>query len=476
LLGAGLLGAATLPAQTFELNPLTTSGVSQNGFRIYDLSAYTSYSTVDSRWNNFIESLAGGQYLNLPNHTTLSGVSGAFGFHSGNEEGTHNFSVIYSPSYSYTTFGLGVGALTHTLALYWSVKLRPQWQFSATASGAAGNFEQLLFSPTSTQSLAASVSTVEGLVGVALTGQSSDPNAAAASAASATISPQQLLLYGDRMLSAVAQASLVYAHSPRFTVGFTISGNRMQHLVQGNGTDTQNYYLIPQTTDAAFATSLSYMLTERTSLTGSAGYGRSLSSLSDSQYATAQAGLGRKLSRRIFGQFAAGGGYILPVGAISTRARGSQWEGSGGIGYRGEEHVFIVAVNRSVSDFYGLGAAATLSSSLGWSWHRRGRRWTIQSGVGQDKMLGSQITALGLGNNGIRANAGLYWNVAGHASVGLQYAFVSYSGVFPVAGIQGPGQSLRFDQHSVRLNFGWGMAPGGRAPGANQAGYAAATP
>jgi len=43
--------------------------------------------------------------------------------------------------------------------------------------------------------------------------------------------------------------------------------------------------------------------------------------------------------------------------------------------------------------------------------------------------------------------------------VGLQYAFAYYSGIFPIPGASGPGESLRYAQHSVRLNIGWGMAP-----------------
>jgi hypothetical protein len=460
LVSAGLLGTATLAAQNFMLNPLTTAGVQENGIRIYNISAFTSYSTIDSRWNTFLQSVAGGQTLSLPHYSTASGVSSSVGYHFGREDGSRSFSMVYSPSYSYATYGQGWSSLTHVLAVNWAVKLRPQWQLSLSASGATGNFNQLLFSPTDVQSLTSLASSAEGMAGAVLTGQSSDPNVSAATAAAAPITPQQRLLYGDRSLSAVLAAGLSYSVSPRFSVGFGATGNRMQHLVDGNAPAGQNYYVVPQTTDASFSTSLSYLLTPRTSLTGSASYGRSMSSLNQSQFTSTQVGLGRKLTEHFFTHFSGGAGVILPVGqGGSTSVHGLQWEGSGGIGYSGAGHSVMISANRSVADFYGLGATATESASLGWGWKKPGWNWSLQAGVGQNKLLGSQISALGLGNNGIRSNVGVYWNVSRRASVALQYAFVSYSGTFPTA-VLGPGQHLSFMQHSVRLNIGWGMSPG----------------
>ena len=244
----------------------------------------------------------------------------------------------------------------------------------------------------------------------------------------------------------------------------------MQHLHEQNAPAGQNYYLIPQSTDASAALSISYMLSERTSVTGSASYGRALSALNDSQYSSAQAGLGRKLTQRWFAQASAGGGYILPVGHISTGVHGSQWEASTGLGYRGTHQSIIGSVGKSVSDFYGLGAAATLNSSVGWSWYRPGSNWSLQAGGGQDKLLGKPLANYNLGNNGIRADMGIYWMPDRRTTVVLQYAYVVFSGTFPGLSLT-PNQQLRFAQHSVRLNFGWGTRAGmaGQGVGVNTA-------
>jgi hypothetical protein len=450
LAAAALWGSATLAAQTFMLNPLTTSGVDQNGFSIYNVSAFTSYSTVDSRWNQFLESLAAPATLNLPTHSTYSGISGAFGYHQSKLD-SWSFSAVYSPSYTYSTYGVSYGSWTHVLALNWQLKLKPRWQLSVSGSGIAGNFQQLLFSPNGSQSLASLASTAAGLASVALTGQGAG--------ASAAISAQEQLFYGDRMFSAALQAGLSYAYSPRLSLGFSASGNRIQHLAETNVPIGEDYYLIPETTNATAGMSMSYMLTPRTSVLGSVTYGRTLSALDHAQYGSSLIGMGRRFSQRWSAEAGAGAGYIAPLGGRSNGIHGLQWQGSGSIAYRGGGHVIVVSAQRSVADFYGLGAAATLNGTLGWGWRPSGARWSVQAGAGESKLLGSQIAALGLGNNGFLANAGMYWSVSHRAMVGLQYAFAYYSGIFPIPGASGPGESLRYAQHSVRLNIGWGMAP-----------------
>jgi hypothetical protein len=379
--------------------------------------------------------------------------------HGGSESGRSNFAFLYSPSYTYTIFGNRWSTMMHMLAVNGSWKLAPRWQLSSSISGVTGNFDQMIFAPTSSQALASLSGTAEALAGAILTGQTTDPAVAAGTAASAAVSPQQRLFYGNRMLTGAGQVALTYSKSSRLGISFSLSANRMQHLRESGAPASQNAYLVPQTTNGAGAASLSYMLSPRTTLSASATYGRSISALNYTQYTSGEIGLGRKLTRRWFGQFSGGGGYILPVHKISTGVTGKQWQASGGLGYRGAGHTVIGSVQRSVADFYGVGAAATLSSSVGWSWQRRGRSWALQAGGGQDKLLGKQLTLNSLGNNGVRATGGIHWNPRRSASIALQYAYVTFSGVLP-NNAQAPGQLLQFAQHSVRLSFGWGSGAG----------------
>ena len=200
-----LVSAGALGAQTFLTNPLTTDGVDRPGLRIYGVSGFTGFSTVDQSWRNVVEALSGNTLGNLPSYSTLSGVSTSIGYRfGGQEDSLTNFSFLYSPSFSYTTYGQGWSSLTHTLSLSWTHKLAPRWHASASLSGFTGNFNQALFSPNSEQNVAGLSGTAEQLAGNILGGTT----------ASAVISPQQRLFYGDRILSATATVGL-FTHTLR---------------------------------------------------------------------------------------------------------------------------------------------------------------------------------------------------------------------------------------------------------------------
>ena len=151
---AAVLCAATLTAQTFTLNPLTSGGVQQAGLHLYNFSVYSQYSTVGQSWINLLNELSGTTATSLPGHMTASGASLAVGLHFGGvEDGRSDFSLLYAPTYSYTTYGQKLSQFTHSVALSWSRKLVPRWQLSISASAVEGSFEQIIFSPTSGQNV-----------------------------------------------------------------------------------------------------------------------------------------------------------------------------------------------------------------------------------------------------------------------------------------------------------------------------------
>jgi hypothetical protein len=459
-----------LTAQTFTLNPLTSAGAQQNGFHLYNFSAFAQYSTVDQSWINLVDTLSGSPGTPLPSYTSVSGFSASVGLHVGGVEGARsNFSLIYSPTFSYTTYGQSSSQLAHTLAFSWSRKLAPQWQLSVSASGVEGAFDQFLFSPTNAQNVASLVGTAQELAGQFLTGQSSNPSIAAGTGAAATVTPQVQLFYGDRILSAMTQVGLSYSHSPRMTFGITASGSRMQHLKTSSSLGS-DYFFIPENTNVGFGGSFSYLLSERTSLMGSVQYGRGMSSIYNEQSGAALMGLGRKLTQNWFTDFAAGGGYILPIqstASTSANGRGKQWEANGKIGYRSRTNTLVASADRSLSDLYGAGAAATLALSGGWNWRKPGRKWALQAGAEED-LLSGQAVAADLATHGFRANAGIYLNLSRRSSVVVQYSYDTFWGTFPSvssATSSTTGQPVRFAQNSIRLNFGFGAGGGSGSPG-----------
>jgi hypothetical protein len=315
-----------------------------------------------------------------------------------------------------------------------------------------GDFNQFLFSPTNAQNVASLVGTAQELAGEFLTGQSSNPSIAAGTGAAATVTPQVQLFFGDRVLSAMTQVGLSYSHSPRMTFGISANGSRMQHLKSSLSLGS-DYYLVPENTNVGFGGSFSYLLSERTSLMGSVQYGRGMSSIYNEQSG------------------AAGGGYILPIqsaAVASANGRGKQWEANGKIGYRSRTHTLVASANRSLSDLYGAGAAATLAFSGGWNWRKPGRKWALQAGAEED-LLSGQAVASDLATHGFRANAGIYLNLSRRSSVVVQYSYDTFWGTLPsVSSVSSSttGQPVRFAQNSIRLNFGFGAGGGSGSPGA----------
>jgi hypothetical protein len=465
--GIALAACATAVfAQSF-LNPLTTAGMDQNGPHLYSVSAFTGYLTSHLSGPGIVTD------PNRPAYYLTSGASASLGYSRRTSERT-DFAVMYAPSYAYGTSGIGANRMTHAVAMSWGYKLSPNWRFSTSASGVTGNFSQLLFSPTAEQTLVSLAGSFDELAGAVLTGQSTNQNlATAATSASAIVAPEQRLFYGSRILSGHANAGLTYSRSERLTIGFSASGNRMQHLRSQD--DTTDAYVLPQSTAVTASLSIGYMLSPRTSISASVSSGRTLSHLYDTGYNSVQVGAGRKLTERLFAQASIGMGRMIPIHQSSPTSYGPQYSLSGSVGYRGGGHSLIASVSRMVYDYYGLGADATMSMAAGWAWRRRGSGWGLHAAIAQSRLLGNNETLLG--RNGYRANVGFTRAVTHHTFMVLQYAYASYSGYFSYLLAQAPA-SLQFSsQHSIRLNFTYGAGGGmGEGRGPNSAGGGSAIP
>jgi hypothetical protein len=458
-----MASAAALAAQSF-LNPLTTAGMNERGVHLYGVSIFSGVSTVD----NAALQLVTGVAADRPGYTTSSGVSAAFGVNFANGERS-NFSAMYSGSYSYQTYGYNVGTTDHSAALSWGRKLAPKWRATSSFSAALGSFNQLVFAPTTAQSIATLAGTFDDVSGAVMNGQGTNAGVVSAvTSVSAAVSPQQRLLFGDRLLTANGGFSLSYSHSPRLTFGVNVGGTRMQHLNSKNSATDQNYFNIAQESSLSAGFSMGYTLSPRTTLTGSVTYGRSLSSINDAQYDSFQVGVGHKLSPRWFVQGAAGGGYVLP-GKQAYSTRGVQSLVTGTIGYRPHAgHSLMASVYRSVSDYYGIATGATFGTSVGWAWSPVGWNWGLHAAINEDRLLGNA-----LGNSGYRMNVGMNRRLGRQTSVTVQYAYAVADGNLVEAN-NSIGPRFNFKQHSVRMSFTWGGlgADGGASGSPGAAGSA----
>ncbi len=475
-LAALLVTGIPLSGQVLQ-NSILPAGVQEAGFHISNVSVFGSYSNT-----NDIAILTGEPNETLSGHGFGLGVSTSVGWSSQDNE-KNQFSISYAPSYTYSISSSGypnIGRFSQGLNFGWTRKLSEKWTLSASASTSMGSFNDLVLNPSNDQLLTALPGTGQDLAGAVLLGQGSNQSmVGTATGASALISPEELLLYGGRILSASVSSSLAYAFSPRLGVSVSLSGSRIQHLSDAN-TGAAGTYLVNQSTAAAVAVSLTYELSTRTNVGGSFSYFRAISPYG-APSGSAHASFGHEFTEHLFVGASAGVGYIsglsyestptatgtnadstsaAPATTITSRVINETY--SGRAGYRTFNNTFIVSVGRSLGDYYAVGSTGSFTASGAWSYSRPGASWGLTASFGESRFLGA-----GWGNNnGYHTTGGLFRRVSDTLTISLQYGYSSFSGAIsetgPVPGVLllANGQSFRAVQQSVRCGISWGWAKG----------------
>jgi hypothetical protein len=459
-------------------NSILPAAVQEAGFHISNVSVFGSYSNI-----NDLAILTGAPNETLSGHGFGLGVSTSVGWSSQDNE-KNQFSISYAPSYTYSISSSGypnIGRLSQGLNFGWTRKLSEKWTLGTSASASMGSFNDLVLNPSTDQLLTALPGTGQQLAGAVLLGQGTNQGmVSTATGASALISPEELLLYGGRILSASASTSLAYAFSPRLGVSVSLSGSRIQHLSDGNAS-TAGTYLVNQSTAAAVAVSLAYELSTRTNVGGSFSYFRAISPYG-APSGSAHASFGHEFTEHFFVGASAGVGYIsgfsyestptatgsttdstsaaAPATTITSRVINETY--SGKAGYRTFNNTFMVSVGRSLGDYYAVGSTGSFTAAGAWSYSPPGASWGLTASFGESRFLGP-----GWGNNnGYHTTVGLFRRVSDTLTMSLQYGYSSFSGAIsdtgPVPGVLllASGQSFRAVQQSLRCGISWGWANG----------------
>lgn len=400
----------------------------------------------------------------FPDHFVANGVSLSLGWQKRVTEDS-DFNIFYSPYYAYESNGVRSSSYTNlsplrgTFALNWKHRLGRRWTLGLSGSVAAGNYGQLGFLPSSELSLASLPGSSADLAKTVLSGQGDGGS-------SAIIGPHQALLFGDTILSASADVSLKYAASPRLSFIGDVSANHMRHL---NSSGDSTPYLLKESTFGSAALSTNYLIAPRTILFGNATYSRPFSPLVNSESGTALVGLGRSFTEHIFARASAGAGYTTSQDRFHSNSfRGTRTMYAVSGGYRLYSNTFVAGVNRSLSDYYGIGTTS-LSVTGGWNWRKPGSDWGIQAGAAEFWLQGNIFGPSDkLSNGGFLANASMYRTLSHQLRVTLQYVYssASLSSAY-FSAVTGP--PVHYSLQAVRLNVSWsprfpGAGPGGAPP------------
>jgi hypothetical protein len=424
-------------------NPM---GNPNGGFQIYSLTGFAGWESVINPQGGFFVPTTGG----LSSDETLGGAASVGWSRRGQKT---NLSIRYTLSYDGYVHYSSLNALNHSLMFSGNRRLSAKWTLGFSASSAISTYDQMLFDPTIFSSVAAAPGTFDDLAAAVLAGKyNNDQLASLLTGAPVLESPARTVFFGDRVFTSSASTSISYAHSQRLSISFLASGNRMQHLNDGDQPAiSQGDYLIPRAIEASAALGLNYSLTPRTevgvNLMGTRGF-----SLLDQAYTTAAtAFIGRTMGRHWFAQVRAGGGFVTQISSQYPGSGGTTPVYGGSLGYKTRSHSFLVSYDRSVGQSYGVGAADMTTTNAAWHWSLPGRNWGLSSNY-----MRQQFTGGGFGDvTGWRAAAGVTRRMGQHAMLETAYTYASYYSNSPLS----PYNST---QSAVRVSVMWAPGQEGR--------------
>jgi hypothetical protein len=422
----GAFGNALLSAQTYtiaDLNPLSST---PGGIRLQNVTAFIGYDSLG------MGSIFGSGYN--PNGVVPIGVSATLAFNKFGERSS--LSIVYTPSYTRIAGYSGVDTSTHSLVVNWRRSLTPRWLYNVSVSGNLTLLNESLVAssaPSGGQSTSISALATPGA-----TAPAPAPSPAVAT-----------LFYGQRYLTTAIQNSLSYTYSARLSFHFGVSANRVQALPDGAMSASGQFgSLIARTTSGSANAGMSYSLSPFTQAGVDASTSRVFSSLADAYVSSVTASLSHNTGMHWSMQGQIGGGFINPLQQSYT-ARGGQYQAGGTLGYHTRMHMFSVSGNRSVSDMYGFGSSATVSSTASWTWRQPTGSWWLSSSFEQAWMMGTVYG--GIDTWQVSSSFG---HMIGRKMASMfRYGYGTYTGA--------PGSPLRqFSQHVVQLAFTWAPAAG----------------
>jgi len=398
-LGIIPIGAGNILAQTprFLSNPLGQNTY-LSGFQFLGVTGSAGY---------FRSNLSGQGMTAFPGQQSYSDNQMSLGTTLGYTKMARStsISVIYAPFYFGSLRSSSANSWNHSLNISTGTprKLSPKVTFDFGVNANIYSFQVFLFSPMGLGQALTSTSNFDELAGAFIRRNTTNDALAAAMGGGQTLDLPTRAMYGDRNLSAGAQASFGYHHSQRLTFTFGAGGMRLQPLPSSNSRQNQQIRFGFAPVNTAFGMAqMTYTLDPRTSIGVSAAVSRPFTRGQDTYTTTVQANAGRILTRSIFVSGYGGIARITAVAATFPVQTAPQYVAGGMIGFRTRNHGFIVSADRTAGDPFGIGSSSNLAITGTWMWSRPGSSWSLYGNFGQQA-----LTSLGASNTrGWRAGGG----------------------------------------------------------------------
>jgi hypothetical protein len=417
------LSAAQGFTGTPDFAPLLHPGI--GGLRLERVVLFQSYSSR-ALPGAYLSAAAAGLGAELE-----SGGSATFAFrHAGRHS---DFALLYTPRFVARRRHPEWSHASHDFQLDAGRQFRKQrWSLDLRTQASLQEYEQFAFEPGVLRNVPNPPVTLEDLVQQAADGRlSSEELASVLTGAPIVESHDRFEQDFPQVLQGGLSAGATYDRTPRMAVRFGVSGAWRQFVSGHRLSRDETDLFIPATATAETHASIDYRLSRRSILSAEVSVRRSLAqvaALPGASYLTETVALERKIGRKWMARVRGGSGAIQqsgPSGSAVGLARHS-WVAGAGLEYRGDEHSWRVAADRTVGDSFGLPSRSRVAANASWRWQKPGRRWSLRAAAGH-----AQAKLIGLQNYSSRsAHLALVRQISRHTTATTSYSWISYSSAF----------------------------------------------
>jgi opacity protein-like surface antigen len=408
-----------------------TTGVAQEAFEIPLGIGGTGIRVASaSVWGQYLsQGLPTASSYNFAGRTPQLGADGAYGFSSTltmrESWGRTSFSLLYTPSYTGRLNYTQWNAFNHHLGFHINHPFSAKFRMYFSGEGSQQTLDQFLFEPTTTGRIPGVPHSFQDLVNEFLSGKLTEEQFTALLTGEHIVSPIQTLLYGNRLTSGALHNGYAYQLSPRIDLNLTLSAIHTEHTrnFQDNQTPLQQVSFVPKNTAVAGRIGIGYRLSSRTRVELNLTEADNFSSFQNFRTTTGVARIATQFGPHWLLHLSGGGGTLRPQQnalVLLKSNSGVRWVGAGGIGYKSLTQVYLLSVDRSISDQYGIGASR-MAANFSWNWRRPGTPWGLLASANEERL--NRVGVINL--NAWLARGGISRALNRNMQLNMEYAYLS---------------------------------------------------
>lgn len=285
-------------------------------------------------------------------------------------------------------------------------------QFSLTGTAEQRRLSSQLFEPLGVVTLVRSRSFTDV----------SDSLAEIRAAGTPVVSALDLWLFGSRLRRATGRTMVTFAQSRRLSWYGIAAAERTLPALE-SGRDLPERTMLTGVSMGNAGGGFQLAVSRRTSIGGSAGYGRTFAGPVRAWSSDAGLNFSRFLSERCF-VYAAGGYGVMRELTEARPPAAHSYQASGGLGVSHGAHTVTVLALRGLSSRYGASGLRSAAGEAAWNWRPRLQPWGLAASVNYQRLTGDRQQQL----QGWTGQFGVTRNLGRQAGIAVQMVYAGLDG------------------------------------------------